>query len=208
MKNLIALDFFIQKKFLKTLILVFAFLGISYGAIYGVEFLYPAGIFVVFYLMIIPIEYEKRNGFTKGIKSLPVKPIDYVGAKYITNLIYIFIVNVTLILISFVIAKTTGHNMGITSGIVLSTITVQLIYMAVTQPIYIAISYKYFRVVNIIFVIVSMFGSVGFFTGIQNMKLGFLFQKYTSLYCFIMGIIIFIISFIISLIIYGKKEER
>lgn len=208
MKNLIELDFFIQKKFLKTLILVFVFLGISYGAIYGVEFLYPAGIFVVFYLMIIPIEYEKRNGFTKGIKSLPVKPIDYVGAKYITNLIYVFIVNITLILLSFVIEKTTGQNMSITSGIVLSTITVQLLYMAVTQPIYIAINYKYFRFVNIIFSIMAMIGIVGFFTGIQNMKLGFLFQKYASLYGFIFGILIFIISFIISLIIYGKKEER
>ncbi|WP_415344565.1 ABC-2 transporter permease, partial [Clostridium perfringens] len=74
MKELIKLDFFIQKKYIKSLLIMFLFLIVIFSVNGKIEnSLYSLGLFVVFYLVIVPIELEKRNKFNLCLNSIPIR---------------------------------------------------------------------------------------------------------------------------------------
>ena len=96
MKELLKLDFFIQKKYIKSSIIVFLFLGITFALTQGMNYLYTMGTFIVFYLTIIPIEVERKSKFNIYLNSLPNKKSNYIYSKYLSTLIYIIVVNLFL----------------------------------------------------------------------------------------------------------------
>lgn len=73
MKELLKLDFFIQKKYIKSSLIVLLLLGVTFTLTQGLNYLYTMGTFIVFYIMLIPIEVEGKTKFNVYLNSLPIK---------------------------------------------------------------------------------------------------------------------------------------
>lgn len=206
MKELLKLDFFIQKKYIKSSIIVFLFLGITFALTQGMNYLYTMGTFIVFYLMIIPIEVERKSKFNIYLNSLPTKKLNYIYSKYLSTLIYIIVVNLFLYLFCTILGVISGSDFTLTLRVILPNIIVQLFYVSLTLPVYMIISHKFYRVVNIIFTILIMMISSILFNSLENENLQVLFNITNGVYGLAFGILALIISLIVSLNIYKKSE--
>ncbi|WP_283684379.1 ABC-2 transporter permease [Clostridium perfringens] len=206
MKELIKLDFFIQKKYIKSSIIVFLFLGITFALTQGMNYLYTMGTFIVFYLMIIPIEVERKIKFNICLNSLPTKKSNYIYSKYLATLIYIIVVNLFLYLFCTILEVISVSDFTLTLRVILPNIIVQLFYVSLTLPVYMIISHKFYRVVNIIFTILIMMISSILFNSLENENLQTLFNITNGVYGLAFGILALIISLIVSLNIYKKSE--
>ncbi|HAT4243725.1 ABC-2 transporter permease [Clostridium perfringens] len=206
MKELLKLDFFIQKKYIKSSIIVFLFLGITFALTQGMNYLYTMGTFIVFYLMIIPIEVERKSKFNIYLNSLPTKKSNYIYSKYLSTLIYIIVVNLFLYLFCTILGVISGSDFTLTLRAILPNIIVQLFYVSLTLPVYMIISHKFYRVVNIIFTILIMMISSILFNSLENENLQTLFNITNGVYGLAFGILALIISLIVSLNIYKKSE--
>ena len=206
MKELIKLDFFIQKKYIKSSIIVLLFLGITFALTQGMNYLYTMGTFIVFYLMIIPIEVERKSKFNIYLNSLPNKKSNYIYSKYLSTLIYIIVVNLFLYLFCTILGVISGSDFTLTLRVILPNIIVQLFYVSLTLPVYMIISHKFYRVVNIIFTILIMMISSILFNSLENENLQVLFNITNGVYGLVFGILALIISLIVSLNIYKKSE--
>ena len=206
MKELIKLDFFIQKKYIKSSIIVLLFLGITFALTQGMNYLYTMGTFIVFYLMIIPIEVERKSKFNIYLNSLPNKKSNYIYSKYLSTLIYIIVVNLFLYLFCTILGVISGSDFTLTLRAILPNIIVQLFYVSLTLPVYMIISHKFYRVVNIIFTILIMMISSILFNSLENENLQTLFNITNGVYGLAFGILALIISLIVSLNIYKKSE--
>lgn len=208
MKELLKLDFFIQKKYIKSSLMVFALLGITFTLTQGLSYLFTMGTFIVFYLMIIPIEVEGKTKFNIYLNSLPMKKTNYVYSKYLATIFYIVVVNLFLYFLCTILGMISGNAFTLTLREILPSLTIQLFYVAITLPVYLVISYKFYRVFNIIFIMVIMIVSSLLSNCIENEKLQALFDITSGGYGLIFGIIALIISLIVSLIIYKKSEVK
>lgn len=208
MKELLKLDFFIQKKYIKSSLMVFALLGITFTLTQGLSYLFTMGTFIVFYLMIIPIEVEGKTKFNIYLNSLPMKKTNYVYSKYLATIFYIVVVNLFLYFLCTILGMILGNNFTLTLREILPSLTIQLFYVAITLPVYLVISYKFYRVFNIIFIMVIMIVSSLLSNCLENGKLQALFDVTSGGYGLIFGIIALIISLIVSLIIYKKSEVK
>lgn len=206
MKELIKLDFFIQKKYIKSSIIVLLFLGITFALTQGMNYLYTMGTFIVFYLMVIPIEVERKGKFNIYLNSLPTKKSNYIYSKYLSTLIYIIVVNLFLYLFCTILGVISGSDFTLTLRVILPNIIVQLFYVSLTLPVYMIISHKFYRVVNIIFTILIMMISSILFNFLENENLQTLFNITNGVYGLAFGILALIISLIVSLNIYKKSE--
>ncbi|ABG83437.1 ABC-2 transporter permease [Clostridium perfringens] len=206
MKELLKLDFFIQKKYIKSSIIVFLFLGITFALTQGMNYLYTMGTFIVFYLTIIPIEVERKSKFNIYLNSLPNKKSNYIYSKYLSTLIYIIVVNLFLYLFCTILGVISGSDFTLTLRAILPNIIVQLFYVSLTLPVYMIISHKFYRVVNIIFTILIMMISSILFNSLENENLQVLFNITNGVYGLAFGILALIISLIVSLNIYKKSE--
>ena len=206
MKELIKLDFFIQKKYIKSSIIVLLFLGITFALTQGMNYLYTMGTFIVFYLMIIPIEVERKSKFNIYLNSLPTKKSNYIYSKYLATLIYIIVVNLFLYLFCTILGVISGSEFTLTLREILPNIIIQLFYIALTLPVYMIISHKFYRVFNIIFIILIMMISSILFNSLENENLQVLFNITNGVYGLAFGILALIISLIVSLNIYKKSE--
>ncbi|AQW22810.1 ABC-2 transporter permease [Clostridium perfringens] len=206
MKELLKLDFFIQKKYIKSSIIVFLFLGITFALTQGMNYLYTMGTFIVFYLTIIPIEVERKSKFNIYLNSLPTKKSNYIYSKYLSTLIYIIVVNLFLYLFCTILGVISGSDFTLTLRVILPNIIVQLFYVSLTLPVYMIISHKFYRVVNIIFTILIMMISSILFNSLENENLQVLFNITNGVYGLVFGILALIISLIVSLNIYKKSE--
>ena len=206
MKELLKLDFFIQKKYIKSSIIVLLFLGITFALTQGMNYLYTMGTFIVFYLMIIPIEVERKSKFNIYFNSLPTKKSNYIYSKYLSTLIYIIVVNLFLYLFCTILGVISGSDFTLTLRAILPNIIVQLFYVSLTLPVYMIISHKFYRVVNIIFTILIMMISSILFNSLENENLQVLFNITNGVYGLVFGILALIISLIVSLNIYKKSE--
>lgn len=206
MKELIKLDFFIQKKYIKSSIIVLLFLGITFALTQGMNYLYTMGTFIVFYLMIIPIEVERKSKFNIYLNSLPTKKSNYIYSKYLATLIYIIVVNLFLYLFCTILGVISGSKFTLTLREILPNIIIQLFYIALTLPVYMIISHKFYRVFNIIFIILIMMISSILFNSLENENLQALFNITNGFYGLAFGILALIISLIVSLNIYKKSE--
>ena len=206
MKELLKLDFFIQKKYIKSSIIVFLFLGITFALTQGMNYLYTMGTFIVFYLTIIPIEVERKSKFNIYLNSLPNKKSNYIYSKYLSTLIYIIVVNLFLYLFCTILGVISGSDFTLTLRAILPNIIVQLFYVSLTLPVYMIISHKFYRVVNIIFTILIMMISSILFNSLENENLQVLFNITNGVYGLVFGILALIISLIVSLNIYKKSE--
>lgn len=206
MKELLKLDFFIQKKYIKSSIIVFLFLGITFALTQGMNYLYTMGTFIVFYLTIIPIEVERKSKFNIYLNSLPNKKSNYIYSKYLSTLIYIIVVNLFLYLFCTILGVISGSDFTLTLRAILPNIIVQLFYVSLTLPVYMIISHKFYRVVNIIFTILIMMISSILFNSLENENLQVLFNIINGVYGLAFGILALIISLIVSLNIYKKSE--
>ncbi|MGV1063773.1 ABC-2 transporter permease [Clostridium perfringens] len=206
MKELIKLDFFIQKKYIKSSIIVLLFLGITFALTQGMNYLYTMGTFIVFYLMIIPIEVERKSKFNIYLNSLPTKKSNYIYSKYLSTLIYIIVVNLFLYLFCTILGVISGSEFTLTLREILPNIIIQLFYIALTLPVYMIISHKFYRVFNIIFIILIMMISSILFNSLENENLQALFNITNGVYGLGFGILALIISLIVSLNIYKKSE--
>ena len=176
MKELLKLDFFIQKKYIKSSIIVFLFLGITFALTQGMNYLYTMGTFIVFYL------------------------------KYLSTLIYIIVVNLFLYLFCTILGVISGSDFTLTLRAILPNIIVQLFYVSLTLPVYMIISHKFYRVFNTIFIILIMMISSILFNSLENENLQVLFNITNGVYGLAFGILALIISLIVSLNIYKKSE--
>lgn len=206
MKELIKLDFFIQKKYIKSSIIVLLFLGITFALTQGMNYLYTMGTFIVFYLIIIPIEVERKSKFNIYLNSLPTKKSNYIYSKYLATLIYIIVVNLFLYLFCTILGVISGSEFTLTLREILPNIIIQLFYIALTLPVYMIISHKFYRVFNIIFIILIMMISSILFNSLENENLQALFNITNGVYGLAFGILALIISLIVSLNIYKKSE--
>lgn len=206
MKELIKLDFFIQKKYIKSSIIVLLFLGITFALTQGMNYLYTMGTFIVFYLMIIPIEVERKSKFNIYLNSLPTKKSNYIYSKYLSTLIYIIVVNLFLYLFCTILGVISGSEFTLTLRAILPNIIVQLFYVSLTLPVYMIISHKFYRVFNTIFIILIMMISLILFNSLENENLQVLFNIINGVYGLAFGILALIISLIVSLNIYKKSE--
>ena len=206
MKELLKLDFFIQKKYIKSSIIVFLFLGITFALTQGMNYLYTMGTFIVFYLTIIPIEVERKSKFNIYLNSLPTKKSNYIYIKYLSTLIYIIVVNLFLYLFCTILGVISGSEFTLTLRAILPNIIVQLFYVSLTLPVYMIISHKFYRVFNTIFIILIMMISSILFNSLKNENLQVLFNIINGVYGLAFGILALIISLIVSLNIYKKSE--
>ena len=206
MKELLKLDFFIQKKYIKSSIIVFLFLGITFALTQGMNYLYTMGTFIVFYLTIIPIEVERKSKFNIYLNSLPTKKSNYIYSKYLSTLIYIIVVNLFLYLFCTILGVISGSDFTLTLRAILPNIIVQLFYVSLTLPLYMIISHKFYRVFNTIFIILIMMISSILFNSLENENLQVLFNITNGVYGLAFGILALIISLIVSLNIYKKSE--
>lgn len=118
------------------------------------------------------------------------------------------IVNFFLYFLCTILGMISGNVFTLTLREMLPNITIQLFYVAITLPIYLVISYKFYRVFNIVFIMIIMIISSMLFNCLENEKLQALFDVTSGGYGLIFGIIALIISLIVSLIIYKKSEVK
>ena len=90
------------------------------------------------------------------------------------------------------------------------TLSMELIYISIIEPIFIILSYKYYRIANIIFVgfAISILGLImDNLKNIDKMSITNIINKF-SLPFFIVSIIVFFISFVATNSMYKRMDVK
>ncbi|WP_317412718.1 ABC-2 transporter permease, partial [Clostridium baratii] len=153
MINLLKMEFLVQKKFLKGLILMIVFTTYISLVSGGTQSIYLISTMIVFVLVLTTIEVEKRSNFNLCINSMPIKKSEYITAKYISALIYIISANMMFFIIFKglnIILKNEMFYLDINS--IILVISVQTLYMSIIIPIFIFLNRKYYRFANMLII--------------------------------------------------------
>ncbi|WP_338627395.1 ABC-2 transporter permease [Clostridium baratii] len=206
MINLLKMEFLVQKKFLKGLILMIVFTTYISLASGGTQSIYLISTMIVFVLVLTTIEVEKRSNFNLCINSMPIKKSEYITAKYISALIYIISANMMFFIIFKglnIILKNEMFYLDINS--IILVISVQTLYMSIIIPIFIFLNRKYYRFANMLII-----GGTAFIVGIlseENILIDLL-SNTKSITFLCIGSIIFILSWLITNLIYEKRDVK
>ncbi|AQM59732.1 ABC-2 transporter permease [Clostridium baratii] len=206
MVNLLKMEFLVQKKFLKGLILMIVFTTYISLASGGTQSIYLISTMIVFVLVLTTIEVEKRSNFNLCINSMPIKKSEYITAKYISALIYIISANMMFFIIFKglnIILKNEMFYLDINS--IILVISVQTLYMSIIIPIFIFLNRKYYRFANMLII-----GGTAFIVGIlseENILIDLL-SNTKSITFLCIGSIIFILSWLITNLIYEKRDVK
>lgn len=210
MKNLLRIEFFVQRKFIKSLAFGLLFMSIIFLLNRGSQGVYFAGGFIIFFLILTTIEVEKRSKVNIYINSLPIKKRNYIISKYISALIYLVLVNIVCYILYKILGLIFKPEIELNTKIVMMTLAIELIYISIIEPIFIILSCKYYRIANIVFsgVIISILYIVT-----DNLKNIDIISKIDSinkfnLIFFIMSIIVFFISFLLTNFIYKRMDVK
>ena len=206
MINLLKMEFLVQKKFLKGLILMIVFTTYISLVSGGTQSIYLISTMIVFVLVLTTIEVEKRSNFNLCINSMPIKKSEYITAKYISALIYIISANMMFFIIFKglnIILKNEMFYLDINS--IILVISVQTLYMSIIIPIFIFLNRKYYRFANMLII-----GVTAFIVGIlseENILIDLL-SNTKSITFLCIGSIIFILSWLITNLIYEKRDVK
>ncbi|WP_338587757.1 ABC-2 transporter permease [Clostridium baratii] len=206
MINLLKMEFLVQKKFLKGLILMIVFTTYISLVSGGTQSIYLISTMIVFVLVLTTIEVEKRSNFNLCINSMPIKKSEYITAKYISALIYIISANMMFFIIFKglnIILKNEMFYLDINS--IILVISVQTLYMSIIIPIFIFLNRKYYRFANMLII-----GGTAFSVGIlseENILIDLL-SNTKSITFLCIGSIIFILSWLITNLIYEKRDVK
>lgn len=206
MINLLKMEFLVQKKFLKGLILMIVFTTYISLVSGGSQSIYLISTMIVFVLVLTTIEVEKRSNFNLCINSMPIKKSEYITAKYISALIYIISANMMFFIIFKglnIILKNEMFYLDINS--IILVISVQTLYMSIIIPIFIFLNRKYYRFANMLII-----GGTAFIVGIlseENILIDLL-SNTKSITFLCIGSIIFILSWLITNLIYEKRDVK
>ncbi|GAA0857080.1 MULTISPECIES: ABC-2 transporter permease [Clostridium] len=206
MINLLKMEFLVQKKFLKGLILMIVFTTYISLVSGGTQSIYLISTMIVFVLVLTTIEVEKRSNFNLCINSMPIKKSEYITAKYISALIYIISANMMFFIIFKglnIILKNEMFYLDINS--IILVISVQTLYMSIIIPIFIFLNRKYYRFANMLII-----GGTAFIVGIlseENILIDLL-SNTKSITFLCIGSIIFILSWLITNLIYEKRDVK
>lgn len=210
MGNLLKVEFFVQKKFIKSLAFALIFMSIIFLSNRGSQGVYFSGGFIIFFLVLTTIEVEKRSKFNVYVNSLPIKKRDYIISKYISALIYVILVNAICYILYKVLGLIFNPEIELNIKIVIMTLSMELIYISIIEPIFIILSYKYYRIANIIFVgfAISILGLImDNLKNIDKMSITNIINKF-SLPFFIVSIIVFFISFVATNSMYKRMDVK
>lgn len=206
MISLLKMEFLVQKRFLKGLILmtVFAiYISLVNG---GTQSIYLISTMIVFILVLTTIEVEKRSNFNLCINSMPIKKSDYITAKYISALIYIISANMMFFILFKglnIILKNEMFSLDINS--IILVISVQTLYMSIIVPVFIFLNRKYYRIANMLII-----GGTTFIVGIlseENISID-LFNNTRSIVFLCISSAVFILSWLITNLIYEKRDVK
>ena len=206
MINLLKMEFLVQKKFLKGLILMIVFTTYISLVSGGTQSIYLISTMIVFVLVLTTIEVEKRSNFNLCINSMPIKRSDYITAKYISALIYIISANMMFFILFKglnIILKNEMFYLDVNS--IILVISVQTLYMSIIIPIFIFLNRKYYRFANMLII-----GGTAFIVGIlseENILIDLL-SNTKSITFLCIGSIIFILSWLITNLIYEKRDVK
>ncbi|MDY3206616.1 ABC-2 transporter permease [Clostridium baratii] len=200
------MEFLVQKKFLKGLILMIVFTTYISLVSGGTQSIYLISTMIVFVLVLTTIEVEKRSNFNLCINSMPIKKSEYITAKYISALIYIISANMMFFIIFKglnIILKNEMFYLDINS--IILVISIQTLYMSIIIPIFIFLNRKYYRFANMLII-----GGTAFIVGIlseENILIDLL-SNTKSITFLCIGSIIFILSWLITNLIYEKRDVK
>lgn len=206
MISLLKMEFLVQKRFLKGLILMIVF------AIYislvngGTQSIYLISTMIVFILVLTTIEVEKRSNFNLCINSMPIKKSDYITAKYISALMYIISANMMFFILFKglnIVLKNEMFSLDINS--IILVISVQTLYMSIIVPVFIFLNRKYYRIANMLII-----GGTTFIVGIlseENISIDFL-NNTRSITFLCISSAVFILSWLITNLIYEKRDVK
>lgn len=216
MGNLLKIEFFIQKKFAKSFIIALMFMTAIFIVNGGSQSIYIMGSFMIFYLIVSTIELSKRNEFQIYLSSLPIKKSTYILSKYTSALIYIIFINILTYIMYRLVSIIIPPSMEVNTAVIILTISIELLYVSILEPIFITINYKYYKIANIIAVVSIVIISNILFSILID---GYLNGDFTDVISgnillnpnpifLAIGVILFIISFMISNIIYNRMDVK
>lgn len=200
------MEFLVQKKFIKALILILICTTYIFLASEGSQSIYLISTMIVFVLILTTIEVEKRSKFNLCINSMPIKKSEYITAKYISALIYIISTNMIFFMVFkglYIISKNNMFYLDVNN--IMLVISVQTLYMSIIIPIFIFLNRKYYRFANMLII-----GGTTFIVGIlseENILIDLL-NNTRSITFLCIGSIIFILSWIVTNLIYEKRDVK
>lgn len=206
MISLLKMEFLVQKKFLKGLILMIVF------AIYislvngGTQSIYLISTMIVFILVLTTIEVEKRSNFNLCINSMPIKKSDYITAKYISAIIYIISANMMFFILFKglnIILKNEMFSLYINS--IILVISVQTLYMSIIIPVFIFLNRKYYRFANML--IIGGTTSIVVILSEENILMDLL-SNIRSIVFLCISSTVFILSWLGTNLIYEKRDVK
>ncbi|MEG2738817.1 ABC-2 transporter permease [Clostridium sp.] len=206
MISLLKMEFLIQKQYIKTFIFAIVIISTSFIISGGISSINAVSAVLVFLLVVTTIEVEKRSKFNLYLNSMPIKRSDYIVSKYVSALFYIILVNLICFLIYIFLDKI--MNNGITNidyNIIILTVSMELIYISIIEPVFILLSHKYYRIANMVTVLGIMFIVEQLYS---NGLLLNTVNRYGSFIILIVGAVMFLLSFIFINIIYSKKDVK
>lgn len=200
------MEFLVQKKFIKALILILICTTYIFLASEGSQSIYLISTMIVFVLILTTIEIEKRSKFNLCINSMPIKKSEYITAKYISALIYIISANMMFFILFKglnIILKNEMFSLDINS--IILVISVQTLYMSIIVPVFIFLNRKYYRIANMLII-----GGTTFIVGIlseENISID-LFNNTRSIVFLCISSAVFILSWLITNLIYEKRDVK
>ncbi|MEG1482706.1 ABC-2 transporter permease [Clostridium sp.] len=206
MISLLKMEFLIQKQYIKTFIFAIVIISTSFIISGGISSINAVSAVLVFLLVVTTIEVEKRSKFNLYVNSMPIKRSDYIVSKYVSALFYIILVNLICFLIYIFLDKI--MNNGITNidyNIIILTVSMELIYITIIEPVFILLSHKYYRIANMVTVLGIMFIVEQLYS---NGLLLNTVNRYGSFIILIVGAVMFLLSFIFINIVYSKKDVK
>ncbi|MGL4571366.1 MAG: ABC-2 transporter permease [Clostridium sp.] len=206
MISLLKMEFLIQRQYIKTFIFAMVVVSMSFIISGGISSINAVSAIMVFFLVVTAIEVEKRSKFNLYLNSMPIKRSDYIAAKYVSALFYIILVNLICFLIYIFLDKIKNNNIvNIDYNIMILTLSMELIYISIIEPIFILISHKYYRIANIVTVMSTMIivGGASSSDMLEN-----ILNNRVNILLLIVGAVMFLLSFIFINIIYSKRDVK
>ncbi|MEG2109304.1 MAG: ABC-2 transporter permease [Clostridium sp.] len=206
MISLLKMEFLIQKQYIKTFIFAIVIISTSFIISGGISSINAVSAVLVFLLVVTTIEVEKRSKFNLYLNSMPIKRSDYIVSKYVSALFYIILVNLICFLIYIFLDKIMNNSItNIDYNIIILTVSMELIYISIIEPVFILLSHKYYRIANMITVLGIMFIVEQLYS---NGLLLNTVNRYGSFIILIVGAVMFLLSFIFINIVYSKKDVK
>lgn len=206
MISLLKMEFLIQKQYIKTFIFAIVIISTSFIISGGISSINAVSAVLVFLLVVTTIEVEKRSKFNLYLNSMPIKRSDYIVSKYVSALFYIILVNLICFLIYIFLDKIMNNSItNIDYNIIILTVSMELIYISIIEPVFILLSHKYYRIANMVTVLGIMFIVEQLYS---NGLLLNTVNRYGSFIILIVGAVMFLLSFIFINIVYSKKDVK